>query len=254
MIVADTHLHLYPQYDFARAIQGCVHRLSTLAPGATCVGFLAERWDCRVYRALRDGSGGPDSDEIRVGVIDDGKCLELQSFNKPPLYLFPGRQIVTAERLELLCLTTDADIPDGLAAETGVNRIREVGGVPVLTWAVGKWLFRRARVVRALLERFGPGELVLADSAMRPVFWPTPGPIRAGRRLGYRILAGTDPLPTEGEERVMGGYASLLESEFDTARARSSVRTALLDDAVPIRTVGARSGTIEFVRRLASGV
>jgi hypothetical protein len=253
MIVADTHLHLYPHYDFARAIQGCVDRLSALAPGATCAGFLAERSDCRVYRALKEGGGGPSSEEIDVSLADDGVCLVLRSFNRPALYLFPGRQIVTEERLELLCLTSDADIPDGLPAEIAVNRIREVGGVPVLTWAVGKWLFGRAHVVRALLEQFGPSELVLGDSAMRPVFWPTPGPMRTGRQRGYRLLAGTDPLPADGEERVMGRYASVLELDFDPVHACTSLRSALLDDAIALRTVGARSNAIEFVRRMTSG-
>jgi len=250
MIVADTHLHLYPHYDFARVVQGCINRLTTLEPDAVCAGYLAERSDCRVYRALRDGSGGPSSEEIQVGLTDDGVCLELRSFGQSPLYLCPGRQIVTEERLEILCLTCDADIPDGLPAERAVNRIREVGGVPVLTWAVGKWLFRRAGIVRSLLEQFGPSELLLGDSAMRPVFWPTPHPMRIGRSRGYRIVAGTDPLPADGEERVMGSYGSLFEAEFDAGRASESLRTALVDKAVAVRTVGTRSSAIEFFRRI----
>lgn len=251
MIVADTHLHLYPQYDFARAVQGCISRLTALEPGAVCAGYLVERSDCRVYRALRDGSGGPSSEEIKVDLADDGDCLVLRTFGKPPLYLSPGRQIVTEERLELLCLTCDADIPDGLPAETAVNRIREVGGVPVLTWAVGKWLFGRAGVVRGLLDQFGPSELLVGDSAMRPVFWPTPHPMRTSRQRGYRILAGTDPLPADGEEHVMGTYATVFESDFAAARAGESLRFALRGEAGSMRTVGARSGAIEFVKRMA---
>jgi hypothetical protein len=252
MIIADTHLHFYPHYDFSTAVQGCVRRLKALAPDATCVGFLAERSDCHVYRALAEGNSKALAGEMRVTHTEDGKCLEVHSFNTPPLYLCPGRQVVTAERLELLCLASDADIPDGLAAEEAVARIREVGGVPVLTWAVGKWLFGRAPVVRALLERFGPDALLVGDSSMRPIVWPTPIPMRSARRRGYTIVAGTDPVPAAGEERVMGRYASLLDADFVPQRARASLRDALGGKAASIKTMGVRSGPVDFFRRMTA--
>jgi hypothetical protein len=252
MIIADTHLHLYPHYDLSTALRGCVLRLQALAPDATCVGLLAERSDCYVYRALAGEKSEALVGDIRVTRAEDGKCLVVQSFNSPPLYLYPGRQIVTAERLELLCLTSDADIPDGLPAEEAVARIREVGGIPVLTWAVGKWLFGRARVVRALLDRFGPHALWVGDSAMRPTFWPTPIPMHSARRHGYSILAGTDPLPATGEERVMGRYASLMDAAFDPKHARASMRDALRGKCEAIKTVGVRSGPVDFYRRMTA--
>ena len=250
MIIADTHLHFYPHYDFGSAVQGCIRRLQALAPDATCVGFLAERSDCNVYRALAEGTAGALTHNVSVSRTRDRKCLVVQCFNTPPLYLCPGRQVVTQERLELLCLTSDADIPDGLPAVEAVMRIREVGGIPVLTWAVGKWLFGRASVVRALLDRFGPDELLVGDSAMRPLFWPTPRTMRMARKHGYTILAGTDPLPAEGDARVMGRYASLLDADFDLDRARASLREALRADQDLVKVVGSRSGLFEFVRRM----
>lgn len=252
MIVVDTHVHLYSCYDFEAAVNGCVTRLGALAPGADCVGVLAERAGSRMFRSLKEQSGVEVAEDIRVTRSGDGECLLLHCFNRPPLILCPGRQIVTAERLEILCLADDAEIPDGLPAETVVQRIREVDGVPVLTWAVGKWLFRRAPVVRKLLERFGPEQLLIGDSALRPSFWPTPRPMREAHRRGYRVLAGTDPLPSAGEEAVMGTYASVLEGAVNPDDALTSLRKALLAINMPIRNVGKRSGPIEFFRRLGS--
>ena len=250
MIIADTHLHIYPNYKLVDAIRGCVLKLSALAPDATCVGFLAERHDCHLYKEL--ASGRIDSFSEGVSVKPVGACLELQCFNTPPLYLCPGRQIVTEERLELLCLCVDADIPDGLPAEIAVHRIREVGGIPVLTWAVGKWLFKRAEVVRSLLDLFSPAQLLVGDSAMRPVFWPTPRPMQFARKRGYKIIAGTDPLPADGEESVMGGYASLLDAHFDPHNARKDLKSALTNPTVVPESVGRRSGAVEFVKRMAN--
>jgi hypothetical protein len=243
---------LYPHYDFTKAVQGCARRLASLAPGAACVGFLAERAGCHVYRSLLQEEGRAIAEDIGVSPTDDGHCLVLRGFNTPPLYLCPGRQIVTAERLEVLCLTIDVEIEDGLPAETVVQRMCEVGGIPVLPWAVGKWLFRRGSVVRALLDRFGPETLLVGDSAMRPTLWPTPLPMRSAHRRGYRVLAGTDPLAVAGEEEVMGTYASLLDAEFDPKHARASLRSALRQPEVELRSVGARCGMVEFIQRMAN--
>ncbi len=250
MIIADTHLHIYPEYDLAAALREYVVRLTALAPSAVCAGFMAERYDCHTYRSLAEGDKDNRLENIALNVIDGGNCLELQCFNTAPLYLLPGRQIVTAEKLELLCLGVDADVPDGLSAEAAVHRIREVGGIAVLTWAVGKWLFKRAAVVKNLLEIFGPQDLIIGDSAMRPVFWPTPHPMRFARKNGYRVIAGSDPLPVAGEESVMGSYASLFSTEFDAAKPNSSLKSALSDPTVAIKSVGSRSGILEFFQRM----
>ena len=250
MIIADTHVHIYSNYNLSDAIRGCVMKLSALAPDAACVGYLAERSDCHQYRDLASGQRDAFSEGVSVKSV--GACLELQCFNTKSLCLCPGRQIVTKERLEILCLCVDAQIPDGLPAETVVNRIREVAGIPVLTWAVGKWLFRRAPVVRSLLEKFSPSQLLVGDSAMRPTFWPTPMPMQFARKHGYKIIAGTDPLPADGEENVMGSYASLMDSPFDPENARESLRSALVNPDVIPRSVGVRSSALGFVKRMGN--
>lgn len=247
MIIADTHLHIYPNYRLVDAIRRCVQKLTALEPDATCVGFLTERFDCHIYQELASGRGKSFAEG--VGVRSVGACLELKCFNTAPLYLCPGRQIVTEERLEILCLCVDAAIPDGLPAEIAIHRIREVGGIPVLTWAVGKWLFKRAKVVRALLDMFSPSQLLVGDSAMRPVFWLTPRLMQYANKRGYKIIAGTDSLPVEGGDSVMGRYASVIDAPFDIQNARESLRSALVDPTIIPRSIGRRSGTVEFIRR-----
>jgi hypothetical protein len=251
MIVADTHLHFYDCYDLSAALRGCVSRLAALAGSASCVGILAERSGQHVFSSLVDGSQTIPG-EPAIHLFEGGHCLRMQFPVLKPLYLFPGRQIVTSERLELLCLCVDAEIPDGLAADETVRRIREVGGVAVLTWAVGKWLFKRAGVVRSLLDEFKPSELLLGDSAMRPIFWPLPGPMRIARQQGRGILAGTDPLPAVTEISVMGSYASLIDYELDEKAPSESMRMALEGAAVGYELAGKRSGVLKFVQRMVN--
>ncbi len=253
MIVVDTHLHLYDEYDWSEALRGCVGRLSALAPQAVCAGVLVDRFGQGNFRALTEGRKRLEQD-FSIRVLDEGKCIKIQSPVVAPLYLFAGRQIVTAERLEILCLGVDADIPDGLAADIAVRRIREVGGIAVLTWAVGKWLFARAKVVQKLLSEFTPDELLLGDSAMRPIFWPQPKPMRWAVREHRVILAGTDPLPAAGEERVMGSFASLLKMEFDETNALASLNSGIFTAGSMPKSVGRRSGVVPFIRRMANSL
>jgi hypothetical protein len=248
MIAVDTHLHIYDSYALEEAVRGCVRRLTEFAPIAG--GILVERSGQHVYRALLDGSAVDLQGGMSVNELDSGRCLELCPRGGGSLYLFPGRQIVTGERLEILCLGIDADIPDGLPAETAVRRVLEVGGVPVLAWAVGKWLFKRSRVVSSLLNTFSPEKLLVGDSAMRPVFWAEPRLMRQARAQGFRVLAGTDPLPAAGEAAVMGRYASRLDIDFVPDGAGKLLKAAMLNSEISLQTVGSRSAPLEFLRRM----
>ncbi|RIK99935.1 MAG: hypothetical protein DCC75_14230 [Proteobacteria bacterium] len=140
---------------------------------------------------------------------------------------------------------TDLRLPDGLPASEIIERIIIAKGVPVLCWSPGKWTFRRAKVVESMLNRFKPGELFLGDTTLRPSFALTPGTFRKFKE--HRILAGSDPLPLSGEERMLGRYFSLLESPFDTERPGESVRAALHRQG---EHLGSRCSWAEVISRL----
>lgn len=247
--VADTHIHLYGSYDWARALQGLADRLAALRPGGARVGFLAEKAGVHAMRALRQGAAKGLPDGTSATPCADGAGVILAGPAFAPLYLIGGRQVATAERIEILALTVDADIPDGIPAAEAVRAAEAAGGVAVLTWAFGKWLFSRRRVVAGLLEQFNPQQLLVADTSLRPSGLPEPGLMRMARRDGYRILAGSDPLPASGEERWLGAYASLFDGAFDPQRPVTSARS-LLRNGSP-RTVGRRCALPAVLCRLA---
>jgi len=248
MLVADTHVHIYACYAVDRVVAALTRNLAELDSSATRVAVLAEKSDCRFFRdTMRQQTAG----QCRNSMISpDGSAMLFLEAGAPSLYLFPGRQIVTAERLEILCLLADAEIEDGLPARDAVEMTREAGGVPVLSWAVGKWLFSRSSAVKALLTHFEPGELLLGDTAMRPTFWGEPTPMKRARKSGFSVIAGTDPLSFRGQEELVGTYASLIPAELDAAQPAASLRAALLKPSATIRSVGRRSGLGEFIRRM----
>lgn len=169
-ILADTHIHIYPFYDLAQFFSGAFAKMAALdKTGDTdYVLFLAERHDCHFFRQLKDGllkvSGAQCSDGEEV--------LSVRNAEGKRLWLAAGRQIVTAERLEILALTTDAEIADGQPAGDVLRQVRETGAIPVIAWAPGKWFFGRGQLVRKLIDSEPAGSFLLGDSTLRPTIWP----------------------------------------------------------------------------------
>jgi hypothetical protein len=250
MMIVDTHVHLYPDYDMGLVLRRCAERLHALVPDAVPVACLTERSDCDQYRALLASGNIAGGGILGVEVLEGGRSLAVRfGGGVPPLFVLPGRQIATRERVELHCLGKQADIPDGEPCRQTVGRILELDGLAVLPWGVGKWLFQRRHVVDALVGAFSPSELMLGDSAMRPWLWPEPMPLRCARRRGYRVLAGSDPLPHEKNGVWIGRYATLIDAQFDPAAPAKSCLDGLRLGTITQR--GKRPGPVSFALRMA---
>jgi hypothetical protein len=249
-IIADTHVHLYPCYD-AEKLFGCaLRRLGEHDGSAVKMVCLTERADCHYFRDLREGRAGCPLPGAECEVGGEGEVVLLKREGGVELYVLAGRQIVTAERLEILALTLDRSFPDGEPAEAMIRAILESGGVPVLSWAPGKWFFGRRRTVGSLIESFQAGELLVGDTSLRPTIWPEPFLMQRARRAGLGVLAGSDPLPAPGEEIFAGGYATLLDADFDDRGPVASIRRALKSPGLCVQRVGRRCGLIEALARL----
>lgn len=249
-IVADAHVHFYSVFDVGRAVSALSGNLAALAaPGATRVGLLADAGEPVGFARLADKAPQSVGASLDVTAGPEDGSLRVTGADGDTLYLIAGRQLVTDERLEVLGLAMRGTVPAGLSAAETIRAVREGGGVPVLTWAPGKWSGRRGRVVRALLERSEPAELLLGDPLMRAWGLPEPRVFGAARLRGFRVVAGSDPLPLRREERWLGRYATALDGAFDPARPVSSVRTLLLDPGVPLRPVGRRCSVLTMLLR-----
>ncbi len=251
MMIVDTHVHMYPQYDAGNVLRLCAERLHRLDPDAVPIACLTERHDCHFYATLRDKGIGADADVLGREVLEDGRSIVVR-FGKgvPPLFIIPGRQIATKERIEIHCIGNDAAIPDGEPAHETVGRVRELDALAVMPWGVGKWLFKRRAVVERLIDGYTPKELFLGDSAMRPVCWPVPLPLRMGQAQGYRVLAGSDPLPHEKNGRWIGRYATKIGFPFEAQHPHKSCLLGLR--RADISCVGERPGVWAFAKRMRS--
>lgn len=245
VILADTHVHVYPFYDLSLFFRGAFERFAALDAGADCVLFLAERHDCRFFRQLKEGLckiSGAECDPR-----DD--VLGIRNAEGKRLWLAAGRQVVTAERLEILALTTDAEIPDGLPAREVIRKILELGAVPVLAWAPGKWFFGRGKIVRELIDSEPAGSFLLGDTTLRPTVWPEPLLMRHAKKKGFKIVAGSDPLPVPGEEAKAVSYGIRCDGKIDPAQPLKSLRD-MLNNLSGMEKFGRRDSLFSVLTRL----
>lgn len=229
MLIADTHVHVYPSYDAAAALEYAYRKLISFGrQDAACHAglLLVERYDCFFYRNLISGETAPPVGFSIKPTAETGAIVLENVARNIRIILFAGRQIVTADGIEVLALTVDADIADRQPTATTLALIREAGAIPVLSWAPGKWMDRRGKIIRDIIEQHGKESLALGDTSLRPIGWPTPGLMKRARKKHIPILAGSDPLPIAGEENIMGSYAIRTE-QFDADHPVSSIRAIL---------------------------
>jgi hypothetical protein len=246
LIAADTHVHVYPCYDAALVLRTALDRLSGYGAAVRVVA-LAERHDCTFFREVR---AGRHVTGWEIEPCSEPEAVLARDREGDALYIIAGRQIVTRERIEVLALSTDADIADGQPAGQVLEQVRAAGGIPVLAWAPGKWFFGRGGLVKRLIKKGAPDTLAVGDTSLRPTLWPEPCLMRRAARKGMHVICGSDPLPFPGEETQAGRYASLWEAHFDRGRPVESFRRLLTGGEASPAVVGARCDARETLQRL----
>ena len=249
MIFIDAHAHLYDCFNPAAALRAAAthltpHGADPAHPIRACA--LTEAADCRFFQRLENGD---------LQLSNDWKItsrhpfsLELAAPDGAPLWLIAGRQIKTAERLELSALFFHNIIPDGTPIRDALHRILDANGVPCLNWALGKWLFQRGRLVEELIAEQA-AHLLLCDSSMRPIGWPEPRAFAVADLLGVPRLAGSDPLPCPLDETRIGTCGTAIDAPFDPLRPDPSFRQALFAGKETMHRIGRRSSILLALKR-----
>ncbi|MEM1170460.1 MAG: hypothetical protein AAGJ08_15610 [Cyanobacteria bacterium P01_H01_bin.35] len=94
------------------------------------------------YQQINNGKLTPTQESISIYATNN---------ENQKIFIIAGRQIVTAEKLEVLALISDSEFADGLPLETTIKNIVSKNGIPVLPWGVGKWIGKRGKILQKLL-------------------------------------------------------------------------------------------------------
>ena len=229
-VLIDTHTHLYPVFDpqqwLTRASQNMAKSIAALSSGPTAGALCLteiERFDD--LRRLEQACG-PGCDGWTVRQID-GLCWDATHPTCMDLRIFLGRQLVSDEGIEVLALLCDTQFAKHLSVSELLSAVTEAQGIGVLPWGFGKWLGRRGKRVRDLLDVCRPAQLMLGDNGGRPQGLPIPALLRRGRRAGFAVLPGSDPLPLPHEVARVGSSAALFEGSLNAETPSADLRGLL---------------------------
>jgi hypothetical protein len=203
--LVDAHVHVYPQFDAGRLLSAAARNLGAAAQrlgAASWQGYLLLTETARDHWFETVAMAAPQTglDGWQLQRRESCELSVEATRGDLRLVIIAGRQIVTAERLELHAIGTRRTFVDGQPAGRVLADIRGSGALALLPWGVGKWVGARRPMAAGLLGGKGADRPLPSDNGGRPWFWPEPllslgeGP----------LLRGSDPLPLAGQESRAG--------------------------------------------------
>ena len=125
--------------------------------------------------------------------------------------------------------------------------MREQGAIPVIPWAVGKWLGKRGRILADILEAESGRGLYLGDNGGRPFFWRNIPHFRQAHGLGMPVLPGSDPLPFPSEISRVGSFGFRIPGTISNDQPAMDCRELIRNRGTDIRAYGSLDTPLHFL-------
>lgn len=159
------------------------------------------------------------------------------------LWVIAGRQIVTAEKIEVMALGTVETVSNGLSLHESLYLLKKLDALPVLPWGVGKWWGKRGRIVREVMQQ---SQVLLGDNGGRPWCW-RPNLLSHAHRLGISVLPGSDPLPTENDRVRNGAFGVVVKGTLSPTSPTDWLKKKLTAQPFDSPTFGGPLDLCQFI-------
>ena len=249
----DGHVHFYPGFDrdlfLDNALANFRRAADSLRASTEYAGWLlfAESAGMNYFRRFRDAAGRTAA-HWRFERTGEEASLIARRDVDARLLLVAGRQIVTAEGLEVLALCCDSEMDDGQPLPAVVRTASGLDAIVVLPWAFGKWWYRRGNLVDHFLKSPQASEIFLGDNGGRLRFGPRPRLFRVAEPRGIRVLPGSDPFPLDTDVKRTGSYGFVIDGTIERSRPAASLKRLLRDGVTHPLPYGNLIGMTEFCR------
>jgi hypothetical protein len=227
-VLVDAHVHIHSCFEVGRFLDFAATNFAEvrddLGAKDDAYGCLMLTESAGVDRFAALAGGQPQTGSWRITPTAEAVSLLATRSGAVPMFLIAGRQIATAERLEVLALGTRASLPDGAPLRDTVIAVAKADALPVIPWGFGKWTGRRGRYLAELFAEPAEVRLYAGDNGGRPGVFRRPRLFAVAEGRGKFVLPGTDPLPFPGEIAKAGRYGFVADLDLDPARPFASLQ------------------------------
>jgi hypothetical protein len=257
--VVDAHVHLHACYDpdafFNHAYFNLASAAARTAPPVMRACFLlmteceSDDYFARLHNMAIGRANGHAEwlKRWKLRATAESESVVAEDENRR-LYIVAGRQIQCREGLEVLIIGTRQKFRDGGSIRELLDTAASLGLPHVIPWGLGKWFFKRGKLVSELMREYRKPTLFLGDEGGRPGFWPYPSHFREGAGLGVRDLPGTDPLPFAHDISKVGRVGIRVPIKLDEQQPARSLLSVLSDGRTPLDRFASLEPPIMFVR------
>lgn len=260
MILADAHVHIYDCFDvekFLDAAYSNFHsKANQLGYGDKFIPILLltetakDFWFNRLSK-LADGKNTNRFKEVKKWKFYyTGETVSLfaRSGNSKDLIIIAGRQVETAEGLEVLALSTTSNFGSGIPIIDLIKEVKKDDAIPVIPWGFGKWLGKRGKILNNFIKTHKDSKIFLGDNSGRPSFLPFPHHFKIAKRNGIHILPGSDPLPFNTEYHRVGSFGFLLEEKISKSYPAKGLKQILMKPKLRLQSYGDFENPFRFLR------
>jgi len=258
MILIDAHVHIYDCFDLRIFLDSALSNFRAEASrqakkdNFSALLLLTESEDINWFQILETYADGKRRIRLENGGwtlhrTTENCSLCAQREDGHSLYIVEGRQIVTAENLEVLALISDRQFADGNPIVDVIQAVRDDGSLAVIPWGFGKWMGSRGRILKDILKDVNGSELFLGDNGGRSAFWPRPNHFKLAEAKGLRVLPGSDPLPFITESRRPGSFGFMVDGSLDHEKPAKYIKDILLDSRATIKAYGSLESPHRFL-------
>lgn len=243
----DGHVHIHPTFSLEKVLDAAKRTMEANGNSHLTTGylFLTEISGVSRYDSL------PDSVE-NWQIFDTSEAITKLACDHDDvrIYLVAGRQVVSTEGLEVLIHGAREFLADGAPLEEIISEAKRRHLLAVLPWGFGKWTGRRRDIIRALISRAPECDgLFLADSGVRMQGSQRPEMLSEAEAKGWRVLAGSDPLPLPHQEESVGRYGFIAECEIDPEQPFAALSRWLRHVPKSPECYGTLTGQAAFLKR-----
>jgi len=257
-IIVDGHVHIYDCFELPVLFDSAYRNFSEVArqysPGSLFTGVLmltetrADQW----FEYLRAGTTRKDRKVARatapwkIKLLCNSCSLLAIRDTGESLLLVAGRQITSSEGLELLALATNNLFDDGKPLLKTLRDVRAQDAIPVIPWAVGKWLGHRGKILSDVIDDESDKELFLGDNGGRPIFWHNPSHFKQARSAGMHVLPGSDPLPFAAEAYRVGSFGFMMSGTITAEQPVADLKRLLRNKTTMFTAYGNLERPLHF--------